>query len=219
MTLSDRIAWNDSPKSLRRTAMAALFLVVAAASGCGSSKPIHYYQLNPPAASVPPSADTLNATLLVRRFQSSHLLKDDRIIYGANESQLSLYDTQRWSMSPVDLLQDELTRELRSSGRFRVVTSLRSDLGTDYALLGQLYDFREVSANGAIARLHFDVELRDLKQGKTIWRHSYSHDEPSTGKSVSDLVAAMDKNVKRSAQEIQEGVIQAISANTSSAPR
>ena len=47
-------------------------------------------------------------------------------------------------------------------------------------------------------------------KSKTIWRHSFEHDEPSSGKTVTDLVLAMDKNVHRSVQEIQDGIVQAL---------
>jgi hypothetical protein len=55
------------------------------------------------------------------------------------------------------------------------------------------------------------VELMDLKLGTAIWRHTYNHDESSSGKTVADLAAAMDKNVQLSVQEIQDGILQALS--------
>jgi hypothetical protein len=48
--------------------------------------------------------------------------------------------------------------------------------------------------------------LREIKTGNVVWSHSYNRDEPSGGKTVSDLVVAMDKNVQRSVQEIQAGL-------------
>jgi len=115
----------------------------------------------------------------------------------------------------VELLQDALARGLRSSGSFRAVTTLRSDASAEYCLTGQLYTFREVSSgSGVSARLNYDVELMDLKRGKAIWRHTYNHDEPVGGKSVADVVAALDKNVHQSVQEVQDGIVQALSSYT-----
>jgi ABC-type uncharacterized transport system auxiliary subunit len=108
-------------------------------------------------------------------------------------------------------LQDALARGLRSSGHFRAVTTLRSESGVDFVLIGQLYAFREVSAGGVLARLNFDVSLVDVKLAKAVWRHTYNHDEPASDKTVAGVAAAMNKNVQLSVQEIQDGVLQVVS--------
>lgn len=196
---------------LLRTAAATLALLVAGLSGCGSMKPVRYYQLtHPPTTTVSSGQGPVEATILVRLFQTSHLYREDRIVYGAESVKLGLYENDRWTEPPVDLLQDALARGLRSSGLFRAVTTLRSDTSADYCLNGQLFAFREVDGKGIIARLNYDVELMDLKKGKVIWRHSYNHDEPSSGKTISDLVAAIDKNVQSSVQEVQDGIVQTL---------
>jgi ABC-type uncharacterized transport system auxiliary subunit len=87
---------------------------------------------------------------------------------------------------------------------------LRSDSSAEFSLIGHLYAFREVGTGGVVARLNFDVELMDLKLGKAIWRHTYNHDEPSSGKTVAGVATAMDKNVQLSVQEIHDGVLQTL---------
>jgi ABC-type uncharacterized transport system auxiliary subunit len=192
-------------------ALAGAFLVVIGLSGCGSMKPVRYYQLtHPPTATLPASQPPLDVSLLVRPFQTSHLYREDRIVYGGEGEQIGLYEYERWVEPPVELLQDALARGLRSSSHFKNVTTLRSDSTVDFSLIGHLYIFREVSAGGIVARLNFDVELMDLKAGKPVWRHTYNHDEPSSGKSVGEIAAAMDKNVQLSVQEVQDGVLQAL---------
>ena len=186
--------------------------VVAGLSGCGSMKPAKYYQLtHPPTTPLTASQSPLDVTLLVRPFQTSHLYREDRIVYGGEGEQLGIYEYERWVEPPVELLQDAIARGLRASGHFRRVTTLRSDASAEFSLVGHLYSFREVSASGIVARLNFDVELMDLKLGKALWRHTYNHDEPVSGKTVPAVAAAMDKNVQLSVQEIQDGVIQALS--------
>jgi ABC-type uncharacterized transport system auxiliary subunit len=190
-------------------------LLAAGLAGCGSMKPVKYYQLtHPPTSTLGNSPSAVDVSLLVRPFQTSHLYREDRIVYGGEGEQIGLYEYQRWVEPPVELLQDALARGLRSSGNFRSVTKLRSDSNVDFSLIGHLYAFREVSSGGVIARLNFDVELIDLKIGKAIWRHTYNHDEPSSGKTVADVAAAMDKNVHLSVQEIHDGVLQAIANNS-----
>ena len=195
-------------------ACVAMALVLIALSGCGSIKPVRYYQLTHPPTTLSTSQAPLDITLLVRVFQTSHLYREDRIVYGSDAVQLGLYENDRWTEPPVELLQDALARGLRSSGAFRAVTTLRSDASAEFCVVGQLYTFREVSGNGVVARLNYDVELMDLKRGKAIWRHTYNHDEPVTGKTVADIVTAMDKNVHQSVQEVQDGITQALANYT-----
>lgn len=192
-------------------ALAIGAFLMAGLSGCGSMKPVKYYQLtHPPTTTLAGSSSAMDVSLLVRPFQTSHLYREDRIVYGGEGEQVGVYEYQRWVEPPVELLQDALARGLRSSGQFRHVTTLRSDSTVDFSLIGHLYAFREVSTGGVIGRLYFDVELYDMKASKVIWRHTYNHDEPSSGKSVGDVAAALNKNVQLSVQEIQDGVVQAL---------
>jgi ABC-type uncharacterized transport system auxiliary subunit len=192
-------------------ALAVAALLALALSGCGSMKPIKYYQLtHPPTTPLSPSQSPVDVSLLVRPFQTSHLYKEDRIVYGGEGEQLGLYETQRWIEPPVELLQDALARGLRTSGQFKLVTTLRTEANVDFVLIGHLYAFREISAGSVVARLNFDVELKDQKLDKVVWRHTYNHDVPASGKTVADVAAAMDKNVQISVQEIQDGVLQAL---------
>jgi len=200
----------DRPRRNRAVAVAFALLALGI-SACGKAKPVHYYQLtHPPTTALSASQAPIDAALLVRSFQTSHLYREDRIVYGDDAVQVGLYENERWTQPPVDLLQDALARGLRSSNQFRAVTTLRSDAGADYYLTGQLYAYREVTGGNVAARLNFDAELMDLKKGKMIWRHSYNHDEPCSGKNVSDLAAAMDKNVHMAVQELQDGIVQAL---------
>jgi ABC-type uncharacterized transport system auxiliary subunit len=192
-------------------ALATVALLAVALSGCGSIKPVKYYQLTHPPTRPLAAQSPVDAALLVRQFQTSHLYREDRIVYGGDGEQLGLYENHRWTEPPVELLQDALAQGLRTSGHFRAVTTLRSDTGAEFCLNGHLYAFREVSAGSVVARLNFDVELMDLKLGTAIWRHTYNHDEPTSGKTVADVAAAMDKNVQLSVQEIQDGILQALS--------
>lgn len=218
MRLSDRSSQRKpaTPVLSRRLgkvygAVALTALFTAGLSGCGSIKPVKYYQLtHPPTAPLAASQSPMNTAILVRLFQTSHLYREDRIVYGGEGEQLGLYENDRWVEPPAELLQDALARGLRSSGRFRSVTTLRSDASAEFCLKGHLYSFREVSAGSIVARLNFDVELLDMKLGTVIWHHTYNHDEPTKGKSIADVAAAMDKNVQQSVQEVQDGVLQTL---------
>jgi len=192
-------------------ALTFALLATIGLSGCGSMKPVRYYQLtHPPTTTLADSPSAMDVSLLVRPFQTSHVYREDRIVYGGEGEQIGVYEYERWVEPPVELLQDALARGLRSSGHFRNVTTLRSDSTVEFSLIGHLYAFREVSTGGVVARLNFDVELLDLKAGKVVWRHVYNHDEPSSGKSLGDVAAALNKNVQLSVQQVQDGVVQAL---------
>jgi len=189
--------------------IAALALGLAA---CGSARPIKYYELNYPTKSVV-AEDAINVTLMVRPIEASHLYLDDRIVYGFESPEMGTYEYQRWSEPPVEILQLALVRGLRSTGRFRAVYTLRADPNERFILSGYLYDFKEVDTNPMVARLNFEVRLRDRTTGAVVWNYTYTHDEPATDKSVMAFVEAMDKNVQRSVQEVQAGVEQYFRAN------
>ena len=199
-------ASSEKSKFIHRLVLATIAAgLITLVAGCGAKMaPIHYYDISYPTA-VPASPDPLNVTLLVRALYSSHLYHEDRIVYGLVRDEMGAYENERWAEPPTEIMQMALVRGLRASGRFRRVSMMRSDTTGDFLLSGHLYEFNEESVNGLKARLNYDVELRDLKAGKIVWTYAYNHDEPSDGKTVASTVAAMDKNVQLSVQEIQTG--------------
>ena len=195
--------------TLGRAAILRLAVVVLFLSGCGATRPSKYYQLTIPGeAPVGQEVDPNPVTLLVGTLVASDLYREDRIVYSTAGEEMGTYEYQRWAEPPTEMIQEVLLRELRSSGRYRAVFVHRSDAKGDFLLRGRLYDFKEVSGNAMVARLTADFEMRDLKNGSTVWTHYYHHDEPVNGKSVPAVVAALDKNVQRSVKEVLEGLDQ-----------
>jgi ABC-type uncharacterized transport system auxiliary subunit len=186
--------------------LAGLALLAVLLTGCGSPRPIKYYQVTYPTKSFV-AQDAINATLMVRAFESSHLYLDDKMVYAFDTPEMGTYEYQRWADPPVEILQNALVRGLRSSGRFKAVYTLRVDPAGRFILAGQLYDFKEVDGPSSIvARLSYEVRMRDRKSGTTVWEHSYTYDEPASEKSVPAFVTAMDRNIQRSIQEVQAGL-------------
>ena len=184
--------------------MLAAAVVAVAIAGCGSARPIKYYQLSNPTAATAPAPDAINTTLLVRPFEASHLYLSELIVYGFESPEMGTYQQERWIAPPVEMLQDALVRGLRSTGRFRAVYTVRADpTGGQFVLGGHLYDFKEVDGASIVARLSYEVRLRDRKTGTTVWNHMYNHDEPAAEKSVPSVVEAMNKNVQRSVLEVE----------------
>lgn len=197
--------FNRSLKTIAFTASMAVAVVVSAA-GCGAARPVKYYQLTVPGDMTTPSdANAFPITLMVGPLTGSHLYRDDRIVYSSGES-MGTYDMHRWSSPPTEMLQEVLFRELRASGKFKTVNTLRSNARGDYILNGRLYDFKEVSGSAFVARVAVEYDLRDTKTGATVWSHYYAHDEPVNGKDVNAVAAAIDRNVQGIVSQVQAGV-------------
>ena len=208
-------------RSLRRAALIfALASLCILFAGCGAARPCSYYQLTPPsagAADAPPD-NVYPVTILVGPLNSSHLYREDHIVYGSNRENMGVYEYQRWVEPPTEMIQDVIFRSLRASGRYRSVESLRSSTRGDYLLHGHLYDFEEISGSPMSARLTLELAMRDTKTGQTVWTHLYNHDEPVSGKDVSAVVAALDRNVQHATSEFTASLAQYFSAHPPATP-
>jgi cholesterol transport system auxiliary component len=187
--------------------------------GCGAARPAKYYQLSvPKETAADPPGDPLPVTILMGPIMSSHLYREDRIVYSSSGEDMGTYEYQRWAEPPTEMIQDVLLRTLRSSGRYRAVYAQRSSTRGDFLLRGHLYDFKEVSGSPMSARLSLDLELRDTKTGATVWTHFYNHDEPVSSKDVSAVVSALNRNVQRATSEFSGSLNQYFSAHPPASP-
>jgi ABC-type uncharacterized transport system auxiliary subunit len=188
---------------------AVLVLLIGFLNGCGAGRPSKYYQLTVPASAASvEKADTVPVTLLLGALMTSHLYREDRIVYGNGPERLGTYEFERWAEPPAEMIQEVLLRQLRASGRYRAVHYRRSNIKGDFALRGRLYDFKELTGPQLSARVTLEIEMRDLNTGATVWTHYYTHDELVNGKDVSSLVGALDRNVQSAVAEIVAGLDQ-----------
>ena len=196
-----------------------LILCSGMVNGCGAARPSKFYQLTVPSEKTA-GADPARypVTLLLGSITTSHLYRDDHIVYTSDGEAMGTYEYQRWAEPPSEMIQDMLLRTLQLSGRYQHIYSMRSDVRGDYVLRGHLFDFREISGNGLAARVAFDFELRDAKTGASVWSLSYSHDEPVDRKDISAVVAALDRNVQSGLNGVLRGLDQYFSAHEALAP-
>ena len=184
-------------------------------SGCGAARPSKYYQLTVPSDTATAGERSPYAvTLLLGPLRASHLYREDHIVYSSSGANMGTYEYQRWAEPPTEMLVDVLLRDLRASGSYRAVDVLRSNSHGDYILYGRLYDFKEISGAQMMARVTVDLELRETKSGSTVWTHYYSHDEPVTGKDISAVVAALDRNAQRGMGEVKSSLDQYFSTRS-----
>jgi ABC-type uncharacterized transport system auxiliary subunit len=189
--------------------LSMLALAVGLATGCATARPSKYYQLTVP-GNMAPAADSnpIPITLLIGRLTAPALYREDQIVYSSGGASMGTYEYQRWSEPPAEMIAEVMLRQFRASGHYQGVYTLRSDIRGDFLLHGRLYDFKEVSGSPLVARVTMELELRNIKTGTTVWAHFYTHDEPSNGKEVGAVVAALDKNVQQGIAEFRASLDQ-----------
>jgi ABC-type uncharacterized transport system auxiliary subunit len=192
----------------------ALLLCISIGDGCGAARPSKYYQLTVPGDAAPANGSSpYHVTLMLGPITSSHLYREDHIVYTDSGQYMGVYQYQRWAQPPTEMIGDVLLRELRASDHFQAVYSWGSNVRGDYILRGHLYDFREISASTLVGRVTLELELHDARTGSTVWTHFYTHDEPVTGKDVSAVVAALDHDVQQGVAEFRASLDQYFSTH------
>jgi ABC-type uncharacterized transport system auxiliary subunit len=200
---------------MNRRFISMLALAAGLLAGCGAARPSKYYQLTIPGDAAPVAErNPYPVTLLLGPLRASHLYREDHIVYSSSGQNMGTYEYQQWAEPPTEMLVNVLLRDLRASGRYRAVDVLRSNSHGDYILYGRLYDFKEISAAPLMARITVDLELRETKTGLTVWNHFYSHDEPVSGKDISAVVAALDRNAQRGMAEVKSSLDQYFSTHS-----
>ena len=217
---TQRASTRSGRRSRRTLLTSTVALLCALLAGCGAARPSKYYQLTIPGdnAADPPAASVYPVTILVGPLSASHLYREDHIVYSSSGENMGFYEYQRWAEPPTEMIQQVLFRSLRVSGRYRSVYSLRSSIRGDYLLHGHLYDFKEISGSSMAGRVSIELELRDTKTGATVWTHLYNHDEPVSGKDVSAVVAALNRNVHRAAAEFAASLDQYFTSRAPATP-
>jgi cholesterol transport system auxiliary component len=184
-------------------------LALGLVAGCGASRPIKYYQLTIPGDLAPTTQQTVPVTILVRTPVAPDLYRDDRLVYSTGDYQLGSYEYERWASPAPELIQTVLVRSLRATGHYAGVFTPQSTVNGDYILVTRIYDFKEQDNGGTLtARVSMDSHLRNIKTGDIVWQSYYTHDEPISGKTVPEVVAALNRNVQAAATNIASGLDQ-----------
>jgi cholesterol transport system auxiliary component len=198
---------------MRQTIVRALVtLLVGGLVGCGATRPVKYYAIEPPTSSVH-SANPYAASILVGHIAAPHLYRDDRLVYQTGPVQMGAYEYHRWVEPPTDMIEDMLVHTLRASGQYRSVSRRSSNSRGDYILRGRLSALEEVDIPAIAARFSIELELFQPKTGATVWTQEYSHDEPVGTKTVPAIVEALQRNVQAGMQQLSAGLAQYLAAH------
>jgi ABC-type uncharacterized transport system auxiliary subunit len=192
----------------RRMQFSALLMLAMLVAGCGAARPVKYYVLDVNPAPVSSASAQIPVTLLVALLVASQLYHDDRLVYGSGPVQLGTYEYDRWAEPAADMVQNMLVTVLRRQGQFRSVSKVTSNVRGEYVLRGHLFAMYGVDQPELVARFTLQLELYDPGTRTTVWSQIYTHDEPVQGKTVPDIVIAMDKNVTAGLQQLAGGITQ-----------
>lgn len=197
-----------------------VILLAGFSAACGAARPNKYYVLDvsppAPAASQP---DPYPVNLIVGRVSAPELYRDSRIVYGSGDIQLGAYEYHRWAELPPEMLQRLLVSSLRATGQYRSVTPIGSTARGDYIVRGQLFSLYGVDRPNLVARFSMEVDLFDPKSGETVWSDKYSHDEPVDGKTVANVVEAMDRDVRAGMNQFATNLGQYFAAHPPKTPQ
>ncbi|MFZ0880682.1 MAG: ABC-type transport auxiliary lipoprotein family protein [Candidatus Acidiferrales bacterium] len=189
-------------------ASVAVLLLCLVLVDCGAARPVRYYSLEnvPKSASANPSP--FPVTLLVGHITAPHLYRDDRIVYGRGPVELGAYEDHRWAEMPEDMIENMILDMLRASEEYRDVERQSSKARGDYVLRGRLISLDEVDTPSVAARFAIELELFDSKTGAVVWSQSYSHDEAVNGKTVGNVVEALQTNVEAGLGQLMSSLSQ-----------
>lgn len=190
---------------MQLTSLMMLAIVIA---GCGAPRPVKYYVIDLPPATASSAPAQVPVVLLVSRFTASHLYRDDRLIYGSGPVELGTYEYDRWAEPPADMVQNLLIADLRASGQYRSVSRVSSSARGDYIVRGHLLAMYGVDKPELVARFSLQLELFDPATRATVWTQTYTHDEPVQGKTVANIVEALDRNISAALQQLSAGITQ-----------
>ena len=197
---------------MRRWRGALIPAFIAGLLGCGSPRPIMYYQLHIPATPTP-STYTYPVEIVVGRITGSDLLQASPIIYRTRRNQIGTYQYHRWSDTPVQMVQEKLVRMLRSAGDYQSVSGMGNSSGGDLVVRGRLYDFTEVDGDGISGLVSMELELFNRRTGKILWTHFYTGTEAAAGKEVPAVAEALDRDLDRGLKEVVAGLSKYFAAN------
>ena len=177
-----------------------LILIAMAASSCVSSRPVHYYTIEPP----PPSAGQGKPdgpSLVVGSIVTAENLQDGRIRYRKGPNEAGAYEYHRWTERPGEMIRESLVRTLRASGQYRRVLEADSSAVGDYRVRGKLYEFGEVDDATIRTKISLHLEVVDARVNRTVWDRSLEHEDPVAGKTVADVVQSLDRNLRHVVNE------------------
>lgn len=197
--------------------MRALWVIIVAGwlAGCGGGKvpPTKYYKLDIPPAPAPAGPSAANS-LRIEPFQTSVLLKQDRIVYRPSPVEVGYYEYHRWAEPPNDTVTKALADQLAKRRLFQSVEISDGGEKVDYVLRGRIDRLQEVDYMGSVrVQVSISVELEDPTTQQTIWSSAASSECAVTKGDVQAVVVAMGRASQQNIGKLTADVTKFIQSN------
>lgn len=202
---------------MRHLILPALLLVLL--TGCTSARPgkpdrtVHSYTLTYPAPAS--EARITDRSLVVLPFTTAPEYAERKIAYAPRPGELSAYHYHRWRVTPAELVQSFLRRDLVHAGLFAAVTGPETVLEQNFILEGSVEEFLERdgestwSAAAGVTVALIDETGKDTVR-RLVFQRSYREEEPCTARTPKGVAEAMSRAVSRVSLNILKDIRDAV---------
>ena len=198
---------------IMRALLVSIFVGLLA--GCGNVQgPVtRYYKLEIPPAPTP-AGPSVPVPLRIEPFQTTSLLRQDRIVYCPSPVEVGFYDYHRWAERPNDAVTKALADRLTGRRLFQSVEISNGPEKAEYVLRGSIDRLQEVDYKGAVkVQVSISAELEDPVHRDKIWSSVASSEFVVSKSDVQAVVTAMGKASQQSIDRLVAEVVTFVRRN------
>jgi uncharacterized lipoprotein YmbA len=190
-----------------------IFIGLLTACGGGHAPATNYYKLNIPTAPAP-GGPPAQAALRVEPFETSDMLRQDKIVYRTSPVDVGFYEYHRWAEHPRNTVTKAVADQLAKRRVFQSVAVSDGQDRSDYVLTGTIDRLQEVDYGGAVrVQVSISVKLQDEARQRVIWSGAESSECYVTRSDVSSVVAAMGEASEQSIWRLTNDVAKFVETN------
>jgi cholesterol transport system auxiliary component len=197
---------------MKTTKFLLVFVVTAAASGCGSSSMSEKRSFVPDVQREPPAAAAVHKdmTLQVNEFTIEGSFKTKGLVYRKSETQYTISYYNELMQPPADLFTEQARRWFTSSGMFAGVVQPGSVLHPTHILEGRItqyyIDMRDPKASVAVVKADIVLVSAGDKQTAAVWNKVCQASEPLASPTAEGAVAALAACTRQVLRQVEEGL-------------
>jgi cholesterol transport system auxiliary component len=184
-------------------------------AGCGNIQgpAIRYYKLDIPPAPTP-AGPSVQVPLRIEPFQTTGLLRQDRIVYRPSPEEVGFYEYHRWAERPNDTVTKALADQLTGRRLFQSVEISDGPERAEYVLRGSIDQLQEVDYHGAVrSQVSISAELEDPVRREKIWASVASSEFVVQKSDVQAVVTAMGQASRQSIDRLVTEIVTFVKGN------
>jgi len=184
---SSRIGW------IRTLVLAS----VLAVGGClsGPAPTDQFYQLELPEPQRQFDTPPLKGTLQVTRPETNALTGERPLLYrqDSGSTQVHRYAYHRWVDSPTIMLQQEMTRYLRTSHLANQVVTPKFRVKVDYILSCQILKLERLLDGSPRVVMELELGITSIQDNQTLLLQTYREEQSANGDGIDASVVAYNQ--------------------------